>query len=102
MLKRNRRFLGAEAPRNDRNKGFTMAHLKVRPFKSIHIRVFQQPLKGGLPLCDLPPIRKGCRSVGSGLPAAMHSPLDGGPFPLGTKAGRTHRSAPAPRSASYR
>src|ERR1019366_4137720 len=33
-LKRNRRFLGAEAPRNDKDKGFAMAHLKVRPFKT--------------------------------------------------------------------
>jgi hypothetical protein len=42
---RDRRFLGAQAPRNDKNKRFTTAHLKVRPFKSEHNRVFQQPVK---------------------------------------------------------
>ena len=40
--KRNRRFLGAEAPRNDRNKGFTTAHLKARPFKTAAETTFQQ------------------------------------------------------------
>jgi hypothetical protein len=33
-IERNSRFLGAEAPRNDKNKGLTTAHLKVRPFKA--------------------------------------------------------------------
>ncbi len=40
---RNSRFLGAKAPRNDKNKGITMAHLKVRPVKASLTEFFRSP-----------------------------------------------------------
>jgi hypothetical protein len=50
---KGRRFLGAEAPRNDKNKGFTTAQPSTSsgqgsegaPLQSDHNRVFQQPVK---------------------------------------------------------